>query len=95
MTGLQNNSTMTQSISINYYLHPLVQTINIRSSDCPDRHGFHGMEALYDINKMRDALLTHDYKRAAFEMLNSKWAEQVKGRAVDLAQGMLTGTYNI
>jgi len=39
--------------------------------------------------------LTHDYKRAAFEMLNSKWAEQVKGRAVDLAQGMLTGTYNI
>ncbi len=67
----------------------------------PDRQivlidmAFMGWKKFLTFNKMLNALLTHDYKQAAFEMLNSKWAEQVKGRATALAHGMLTGEYNI
>lgn len=42
-----------------------------------------------------DALTRKDYEKAAYEMLNSKWARQVKSRAADLAQGMLTGIYHV
>ncbi len=41
------------------------------------------------------ALSMHDYKQAAFHMLDSEWATQVKGRAASLAQGMLSGVYDI
>ena len=34
-----------------------------------------------------------DYKKAAKEMLDSKWAFQVKGRAVELAKIMETGEW--
>jgi lysozyme len=56
---------------------------------------FMGWKKFLTFNKMLNALMHHDYKKAADEMLNSKWAEQVKGRATTLAQAMLTGTYNI
>ena len=41
--------------------------------------------------KMLDALKAGDYDTAAAEMLRSKWAGQVKGRAVRLAKMMRTG----
>jgi len=56
---------------------------------------FMGWKKFLTFKKMLRALLTHNYKQAAFEMLNSRWAEQVKGRAATLAQVMLTGVYNI
>jgi lysozyme len=34
-----------------------------------------------------------DYTKASVEMMNSKWAGQVKGRAVELAEQMKTGKY--
>jgi len=37
------------------------------------------------------ALAKQDYKKASEEMLNSKWAAQVKGRATELAEMMLKG----
>ena len=40
--------------------------------------------------KMWDALEKHDYAKAAAEMLDSKWADQVGRRAVTLSNMMLT-----
>ena len=56
---------------------------------------FMGWKKFLEFEKMIDAISRGDFKRAAFEMLNSGWAEQVKGRAESLAQGMLTGVYDI
>jgi len=56
---------------------------------------FMGWKKFLTFNKMLNAISQHDYKQAAFEMLNSKWAEQVKGRATALAHGMLTGVYDV
>jgi lysozyme len=55
---------------------------------------FMGWKKFLQFKKMIAALEISDYKQAAFEMLNSKWSEQVKGRATSLAHGMLTGVYN-
>src|SRR5258707_13394124 len=49
---------------------------------------FMGWKKFTTFVKMFDAICRGDYKQAAFEMLNSKWAEQVKGRATVLAHGM-------
>lgn len=56
---------------------------------------FMGWKKFLEFEKMIDAIARGDYKKAAFEMINSEWALQVKGRAAELAQGMLTGEYNI
>jgi lysozyme len=56
---------------------------------------FMGWKKFLEFEKMIEALSKLDYKQAAFEMIQSKWAEQVKGRAASLAQGMLTGVYEI
>jgi lysozyme len=56
---------------------------------------FMGWKNFLEFTKMLEALANHDYDGAATEMLNSKWAEQVKGRATALAQGMRTGVYDI
>jgi len=39
------------------------------------------------------ALERRDFDLAATEMLDSRWAEQVKQRAIDLAYSMQHGTY--
>jgi len=41
--------------------------------------------------KMWDALAKHDYKTAAAEMLNSKWAKQVGQRAITMSNQMRDG----
>lgn len=56
---------------------------------------FMGWNHFVEFTNMLDALANHDYNRAAYEMLNSEWAKQVKSRATNLAQVMLTGVYDI
>jgi len=41
------------------------------------------------------ALVEHDYSLAADEMLDSRWARQVKGRAIELSEQMRTGQYSV
>jgi len=44
-----------------------------------------GLTRLNKFEKFKSALAQRDYKKAADEMLDSKWARQVKGRAITLA----------
>lgn len=50
-----------------------------------------GRERLAGFNGMRKAISTGDFGRAAAEMLDSKWAQQVGARAERLAQNMKDG----
>ncbi len=50
-----------------------------------------GVQGFLNFTQMILALEAHDYQRAADEMLNSKWAEQVGDRAIALANIMRTG----
>lgn len=52
-----------------------------------------GVAGLMKFSKMLNALALTDYEQAAKEMLNSKWANQVGSRAVELAMQMKTGQY--
>lgn len=56
---------------------------------------FMGWKKFLTFNKMINAIAQMDYRKAAEEMLDSNWAEQVKGRAILLAQGMISGVYLI
>ena len=51
-----------------------------------------GKSRLSGFKKMIIAIKLHDFKEAAIEMLDSKWAKQVKGRAITLAKMMEKGT---
>jgi lysozyme len=50
-----------------------------------------GVQGFLNFKQMLSALEMHDYERAADEMLQSKWAEQVGERATCLANIMRTG----
>ena len=50
-----------------------------------------GIQGFLNFKEMIAALESHDYDRAANEMLDSKWAEQAKERATQLAHIMRTG----
>ena len=52
-----------------------------------------GISGLVGFKKMLTAVEAGDYQTAAQEMLDSKWARQVKGRAVELAKIMQTGLW--
>ena len=52
-----------------------------------------GVPRLCKFINMWAALEQHDYNKAADEMLDSKWAKQVKSRATNLAHSMQYGTY--
>lgn len=52
-----------------------------------------GVSRLQDFVKFLAALKAHDFETAAKEMLNSKWAGQVKGRAVTLSNAMRDGRF--
>lgn len=52
-----------------------------------------GIGRLGGFKRMWAALAKYDYDEAANEMLDSKWAKQVKGRADELAEQMRTGFY--
>ena len=50
-----------------------------------------GTQRFITFKKLIAALNSQDYEVAALEMLDSKWAAQVKGRATELAEMMLKG----
>ena len=54
-----------------------------------------GVPKLRGFVKMWLALERGNFTRAAEEMLESRWAEQVKGRAKELAEQMDTGWYDV
>jgi len=50
-----------------------------------------GLNGVLNFKRMMGALTSRDYNRAADEMLDSRWAEQVKERARELADMMREG----
>jgi lysozyme len=52
-----------------------------------------GMPRFLGFKRTIGYLKLEDYENAAIEMMQSKWAEQVKNRAVELAAIILTGKY--
>lgn len=52
-----------------------------------------GISRLLGFKKMLAALEKEDYKKAAEEMMDSKWAVQVKSRATRLKEIMIKGEY--
>ncbi len=50
-----------------------------------------GLKRFHSFKKMLRALEQHDYETAADEMLDSRWARQVKERATELAKTMRNG----
>jgi lysozyme len=52
-----------------------------------------GIPRLMKFKNMLAAFKVKDYETAAKEMLDSRWANQVKGRALALANQMLTGDW--
>lgn len=54
-----------------------------------------GIGRLMGFTRMLAALAAGNYAGAASEMLESKWAGQVKGRAVSLAEMMRTGEWPV
>ena len=52
---------------------------------------FMGYKTFRTFHKMLFALELHNYERAADEMLQSDWAQQVHGRAVENADIMRSG----
>jgi lysozyme len=56
---------------------------------------FMGWKRFLEFKSMINALELGDFKKAAYEMINSEWASQVKSRAVTLSHVMLTGEYHL
>lgn len=56
---------------------------------------FMGFKRFLGFVNLISALEKHDYHLAADAMLDSEWAEEVKNRAIQLAEGMRLGVYNI
>jgi lysozyme len=56
---------------------------------------FMGWKRFLEFGNMITALSESNWEKAADEMLNSLWAEEVKGRSTELATGMKTGVYTI
>jgi lysozyme len=52
-----------------------------------------GVQRLMSFDRMLEALRRHDYETASVEMLDSLWAQQVKGRSLRLAGQMLRGEF--
>jgi lysozyme len=52
-----------------------------------------GINGLLKFKNMLAAISEQDWPMASLAMMNSLWAKQVKGRAVELAQMMETGTW--
>lgn len=56
---------------------------------------FMGWKKFLEFDKMIEAIANQDFKQAAVEMLDSKWAIETKNRATTLAHAMVTGVYEI
>ena len=53
-----------------------------------------GQTRLRGFKKALDAMSSEDFDRAADEFMDSKWAEQVKGRAPEVTEMIRTGEYS-
>jgi len=53
-----------------------------------------GITRFFGFKRMLSALEAQDYDSAADEMLDSRWAEQVGGRALELSEMMRLGRHN-
>ena len=53
-----------------------------------------GLPRLLRFKKMIKALIDYDYQNAADEMLDSRWADQVGNRAIELSRIMRTGGWS-
>lgn len=100
--GIDNEWINNQYLmDVNYFWNKLNSTFPWYATLNDDRQivlidmAFMGWQHFLEFQKLFAAIAEGDFKQAASEMLDSEWAKQVKGRATDLAQGMLTGTYNI
>jgi len=56
---------------------------------------FMGWKNFLEFKDMLTAIEFNDFDEASYQMMNSLWAEQVKGRATTLAKAMQTGVYDI
>jgi lysozyme len=50
-----------------------------------------GISRFMGFKRMIEALRSEDYDRAAIEMINSRWAKQVRNRSTELAKMMVGG----
>lgn len=72
--------------------HPCVKSLSAeRQMVCINMAFNLGIPRLNKFKKMWTAIHDGDYETASIEMLDSKWADQVKGRAVRLSNIMKTG----
>jgi lysozyme len=75
--------------------HSCVEFLNApRQMVCVNMAFNLGVPRLKLFKNMWSAIHRKDYDRAAVEMLDSRWAEQVKGRATRLSDIMRTGELN-
>lgn len=65
----------------------------VRQAVCVNMMFNLGCTRFSGFKRMWRALLRHDYEEAARQMLDSKWADQVKGRALELADQMREGVW--
>jgi len=74
--------------------HPCVDRLDsVRQLICIDMAFNMGVPRLCKFKKMWAAIEAEDYPTAAKEMLDSRWATQVKGRATKLANAMHNGEF--
>jgi lysozyme len=99
--GLSDNAINAQFLDdVNYFYTQLTTTFDWYIKLNEDRQiilidmCFMGWKTFLEFTRLITALSKFDYDHAAFEMINSEWAKQVKSRADDLAKGMLSGVYN-
>lgn len=72
--------------------HPCVDSLDsVRQLVVMDMAFNMGVPRLKKFKNMWAAIHDNDFKTAAKEMLDSRWARQVKGRATRLAHAMATG----
>ena len=73
--------------------YPWVASLNQTRQDALINMVFNlGMPRFSKFRKMLAAMEEGDFDQAAQEMLDSRWAEQVKGRAIELARRMAMGS---
>lgn len=86
---------------VNYFYNKLSATFPWYNTLNEDRQivlidmCFMGWRHFLEFNKLIEALSEGDFKKAAFEILNSEYHQETKNRAAVLAQGILTGVYNV
>ena len=76
---------------LNHYLNFFTKLTESRQIALVDMCFNLGIQGLLQFKEMMLALESDDFERAAMEMLNSKWAEQVGERATCLANIIRTG----